>query len=591
MGVRFKTYTLSTEDKDRLLSLSDSFPNVNSHVLKALYVRGINTKEKIYQFFSDDLASLKTGKYLDGCMEFIAELIKSEDETIVLFGDYDCDGIFGTTVAYLVLSRLGYRVYFHVNDRDVGYGLKKQSIDKIRESYPNVSTIITIDNGISSFEAIDYANELGIKVLVTDHHLSQETLPNAKVIVNPNKVGCPSKIKNNCGAVVIWKVLFELVDYLGRNDLEPFMYDLLDLCAIATIADQVTLVGDNRLIVKHGLKLLNRRSRFSLSLFLDAYNLNDVDTDSIGFYVAPMFNSFNRMGHDVTTLIRALTFDYDDRDYIIDTVNLGLNLNNLRRENSNGYFELIKNDIDASIEDCLMNHEPNPVDNVIVKLYKDMPEGCLGIIASKISEYYSRPAVILTCTKDGLIKGSARSMHPLNIKELFDKFPNVFSSYGGHDYAAGCSFSSYEDFVEFQHLVYENTKDIDPKVFDEVKYIDVVLAGKLDDFGLCDMFDCLKPFGRGFTKPRFYYNGFRVNVDKTLNNKRKSPYVGEDGNTLRLVNDNGLVAIGFNCSSKYRELGEPNGLCLVGKPSINEFNGRKSIQFQIEQNYIMKMKT
>ena len=151
--------------------------------------------------------------------------------------------------------------------------------------------------------------------------------------------------------------------------------------------------------------------------------------------------------------------------------------------------------------------------------------------------------------------------------------------------------SSYKDFVEFQHLVYENTKDIDPNVFGEVKYIDVVLAGKLDDFRLCDMFDCLEPFGRGFAKPRFYYNGFRVNVNKTLNNKRKSPYVGKDGNTLRLVNDDGLVAIGFNCSEKYRELGEPNVVSLVGKPTINEFNGNKSIQFQIEQNYIIKIKT
>ena len=351
------------------------------------------------------------------------------------------------------------------------------------------------------------------------------------------------------------------------------------------------MLGDNRLIVKHGMKLLNRRNRFSISLFLNACGIKDVNEESIGYYLAPMFNSFNRMDKDVTSLIRALTLDYDYKDYIEHVAKIGKKSNDEREKYSDYCFELIKSDIDVSVEDCLRNNKSNPNDNVIVKLSKDIPEGCLGIIASKVSEYYSRPTVILTYTKEGLIKGSARSMFPLNVKELFDKFPNVFDSYGGHDYAAGCSFSSYEDFVEFKNLVYENTKDIDPKLFSEIKFIDVVLAGKLDNFELCDMFDCLKPFGRGFSEPRFFYNEFRVNRTKTLSNKRKSPYVGNYGNTLRLVNDDSLVAIGFNCSSKYRELGEPDVLGLVGKLAINEFNNYKSIQFQIEQNYIIKMKT
>ena len=584
---------MTEDDKKRLLDLAQLNPDVNPHVIKALYHRGVNTQEKINEFFNNDLSKIGSAREFSGCDVMIDELvrIKENDELLVIMSDYDCDGSCGSSISYLALTEMGYRVHHHVNTREVGYGLKVESVNIIKQLYPEVTAILTVDNGITSFEAVDYANQLGIKVLITDHHKSEGgNLPNAKAIVNPNKFGCTSKTKNNCGAIIAWKVMLELSKVLGRDDLKDFMYDLLDLGAIATVADQMTLLGDNRLIVRHGLKLLNRRSRFSLAVIMDAAGIQEVTAETIGFYIGPLINAVNRMGADVNVLIKTLVSDYDNKQDIQNFANLMVSLNNLRKSETSEALEKIYSEIDVKIEEALFRGEPNPLDNVLIVYNETLPEGIVGIIASNLMERYSRPAVVLTKTKDGIIKGSARSISPLNIKSLFDEISDVFLSYGGHEFSAGLSFKDYNDFLLFKIKVYEKTADINPNDFNKLVYVDVILHGKLNDLNVCTMFDCMEPFGNGFVKPRFMYRDFTVDWVNTNFNKAKSPYVGKDGKTLRLVDANKLTAIMFKYADKFKALGEPNVLNMIGKPIINEFKGFRSIQFQVEEDYIIRVK-
>lgn len=592
MSVKFLTYKITEEDKNNLLKLAEDNPKVSPYVIKALYHRGINTQDKLDEFFDDNYRNIKSAREFKDCDKMIDELIKTKDnnEIIVIMGDYDCDGSLGSTISYLTLFKLGYSVFYHVNTREIGYGLKIESVDKIIELYPNVKTIFTVDNGITSFDAVDYANSKGIKVLITDHHKSTEELPNAKAIVNPNRFDCTSKTKNNCGAIVAWKVLFELVKTLGRDDLETFMFDLLDLGSIATVADQVTLLGDNRLIVKHGLKLLNRRNRFSLSIMLDVLGIKDsVDEDTLGFYLGPMINSVNRMDGNVLSLIRTLILDYDDKDYIEDfALKMGA-MNNTRKGITNCCFEQVSSRLDESRYDALFYGEPDPIGNCLVLNDKDIVEGISGILASKLLDKYNRPVLVMTDCGNGKLKGSARSLYPVDIKKVFDEISDVFISYGGHAYSAGFTLEESQ-FHNLDYKLNEKLSYLNPNDFTKHVYIDVILSGKLEDSSICDVFDCMAPFGQGFPKPMFMYKNFVVDKQKTNANKTNSPYVGKDGKTLRLVNNDRLVAIMFKYADKYKTMLEPGVVNLVGRPVINEYNGYRNIQFMVEEDYIIKVK-
>ena len=251
MKINFKTPSLSDEDKIKLSELQKDFPSLSKVVLRAFYSRGLKDKESIEYAINANLSDITFAYDMKDAKEFIAYLIdaKIKNKKVVIMGDYDTDGSVGTSIAMLSLLRLGMDVDFYQNDRFVdGYGLKPESVRVIKEKFPNVDVIITVDNGISAFDGIDYANSLGIDVLVTDHHRAEEVLPNAKLIVNPKRLDCPSKEKNLCGAAVIWKLMYTLFREL--NEDLSFVINLLDLVAIATIGDLMPLIGENRVLVK-----------------------------------------------------------------------------------------------------------------------------------------------------------------------------------------------------------------------------------------------------------------------------------------------------------------------------------------------------
>lgn len=584
--MKFSTFMMSNDDKQKLLELQNEFKFLNPNVLRALYARGVRDKDSIKEFFNCSIESVRLNKeFTNG--EILVEKLSKCWETIVIAGDYDCDGICGTSVAYLGLRELGYDVGYYLNSRDIGYGLKPQSVDEILLRFPNVKVILTVDNGITANEGIEYANSKGIRVFVTDHHKQDGDLPNAEVIVNPNQDCCTSEFKGNCGAAVIWKVIRDLAIHKKNEKALTSINDLLDLVAIATIADQVPLLDDNRTMVKIGFKLLNRRSRFSIDRLLTVAGQDNIEEESVGYYIAPLINAINRLELDCNDVVRMLTADYDDKVFIDEFCQTMLDANKERKRQSEIQNKIAMRIAQEQIDEC------GSVPNIFVIYDESFTEGIVGILAGNITEKYNRPSVVL-CNRETFLKGSARSVGNINIKETFAKVRDCFISFGGHHGAAGCNVSlGGVDYLRESLL--SVLADVSPSEFDKSVLIDFVLSGDTLDklnkdkvYEVASMFDCMKPFGASFPSPRVYLSNFKVDEGNSTTKNGQVYYVGKNEDTLRLVDGERISCMMFDNVRKYDKLGRPSVIDAVGKITLNEYKDWTNLQFVIEKDYIMK---
>ena len=591
MKINFKTPSLSNEDKIKLDELQRSFPNLSKVVLRAFYSRGLKDKESIEYAISAGLSDISFADDMKDAKEFTAYLIdaKIKNKKVVIMGDYDTDGSVGTSIAMLSLSQLGMDVDFYQNDRFVdGYGLKPESVKVIKDKFPNVDVIITVDNGISAFDGIDYANSLGIDVLVTDHHRAEEVLPNAKLIVNPKRLDCTSKEKNLCGAAIIWKLMYTLFREL--NEDLTFVTNLLDLVAIATIGDLMPLIGENRVLVKEGLKLLNKKNRLSTSTLVDVVNEkygitdNSITVDTIGFYVSPLINAVSRLEGNSSLVVNMLISN--DDYFIKESANKMLGINENRKKLTDIQVSTAYVLVDVLNEDCSFHNEPNP--NYYVLYDESFTEGIIGLIAGRVTEKFNRPCLVLCDGPNGNLKGSARSVKPVDIYDCLNKSSDLLEGYGGHEFAAGFTVKK-ENLNKLKSRFSLLLKDLNESDFYKEVLIDAIIRPEDLELDICTEFNVLEPFGNGFRKPRYLMKDFVIDVPKTNANKCGSPFVGKDGKTLRLVNYQNKVVMMFKHADRYRELNYPNKVWCVGVPQLNEFKGIKSVQFLIENDYLLKM--
>ena len=591
MKINFKTPSLSDEDKIKLSELQKDFPSLSKVVLRAFYSRGLKNKESIEYAINANLSDITFAYDMKDAKEFIAYLIdaKVKNKKVVIMGDYDTDGSVGTSIAMLSLLRLGMDVDFYQNDRFVdGYGLKPESVRVIKEKFPNVDVIITVDNGISAFDGIDYANSLGIDVLVTDHHRAEEVLPNAKLIVNPKRLDCPSKEKNLCGAAVIWKLMYTLFREL--NEDLSFVINLLDLVAIATIGDLMPLIGENRVLVKEGLKLLNQKNRLSTSTLVDIvsekFGIKDtcVNVDTIGFYLSPLINAVSRLEGNPSLVVNMLISN--DDYFIRESANKMLEINDKRKKMTDSQVSTAYDLVDNFDKDAYLHGEPNH--NYYVIYHESFTEGIIGLVAGRVTEKFNRPCLVLCDGPNGTLKGSARSVKPVDIYDCLNKSSDLLEGYGGHEFAAGFTIKK-ENLDKLNSRFSLLLSDLDESSFYKEVLIDSIIRPEDLELNLCTEFDILEPCGNGFRKPRYLMKDFVIDIPKTNANKCGSPFVGKDGKTLRLVNYQNKVVMMFKYSDKYRELNYPNKVWCVGSPQLNEFKGIKSVQFLIENDYLLKM--
>lgn len=526
---------------------------------KVLSMNGIQDKE---MFLNGKISDMHDISLLnDG--ELAVSIIKgaiNNKETIVIYSDYDTDGSSGASVAVMMLKELGANVHYYTNNRfKQGYGMCISGIDEIRKIYPDVKLIITIDNGIVAFEAAEYLNKLGVKLVITDHHEQGEKLPIADAVVNPKRIDSTYPFDGICGAVVAWKVLREL--YEDKNEANKY----LDILAIATVGDVVPLIDENRIIVKEGLKLLNNNSRKSLAILKEETETTIIDSYTLGFLYSPIFNAVSRLNGDINPVIEMLMSE--DEEFIRKTARELIEINEKRKRITNLQLELA--------EELL---EKKGLKEVIVLYNESFDEGVVGLIAGRLKEKYNRPVLVLTKSDNGeFIKGSARSIKKFDIKKNLDKCSDLLLGYGGHTMAGGLSLEM-NNLEKLENRLIKLAKELltEDDYVKEFYYVDILKEEDIT-MDLIEELRKLEPYGEGFQKPLFRLHNFNVSRVFTM---------GSEKEHLKLVGED-LTVLAWRQVENYKERGNPLRVTALGYPEINIFNNNVNLQFIInEDNFI-----
>ena len=561
---------------------------ISNIVAKLLVNRGIYNLDNAKSFLNSSINDLyEPGNMLGmtGAVELMKNSIKS-GEKILIVGDYDVDGVISTYVLYRAISNCGGNVSFHIPDRiKEGYGINESIIRKASEG--NIDIIITCDNGIAAIEQVKLAKELGIKVIITDHHdvpfVDEDdkrvyVVPEADYVINPKQENCKYEFDKICGAGVAYKFIQCL--YREFNISKEELYDLLQYVAIATVCDVVDLVSENRIIVKEGLKRINNTSNIGLKALFKETGLegNAITVYSLGFIIGPCVNASGRLEQAEWALKLLLTKDEGLAS------ELAKKLNDLNKERQ----ELTQ----AGLEEAIRIIEENDMtkDKVLVIYLEDVHESIAGIIAGRIRERYNLPTIILTKAHE-VAKGSGRSIEEYNMFEELLKCKDLLGKFGGHPMAAGMSIPS-ENIDKFREKLNEVTTLSDEDIIPKVS-IDMPLPINKINYKLIDEIALLEPYGKGNPKPNFAVKGLMVKAARIL---------GKNNNVLKLnltdgyLNIDGIyfgdieVALEIikNKFGEYEYNKMLNGqtnmvkIDIVYFPDINEYNGRKSVQLLIQ---------
>lgn len=529
--------------------------SISKNIAKILNARNITDMNSVKKYFSDE--------YEEGYDPFlmhdmqkavdrINEAIENE-EKILVYGDYDADGITSTVLLVETLISMGANVSSYIPNRfEEGYGPNKEAFTKIIDS--GITLIITVDNGIAGVEEVDLANELGCDVIVTDHHKIQDTIPNAYAIIHPEHPEGNYPFKKLAGVGVAFKLAHAL--------LEIFPDFLLDLVAIGTIADMVSITDENRIFVKQGLELINDDPRIGLKMLLELSGIDTkIDEQTVGFYIAPKLNSIGRM--DSAKL--GLTFLMAEEPVTARALAEQIEQYNIQRKQ---VTEDIVKDVTSKIE----NSEKKQKNVIMVS--GEYHEGVLGIVASNIVEKYQKPVFIMN-EKEGVLKGSARSIFDFNIYIAMNKISDLFLAFGGHTLAAGFSFkkSNFEKIEEFLDKEFEEFKRNNNLKAN--KNIDIVTSLEDISYQFLNSLDALKPYGMDFEKPTVLIENAMV-LNKT--------YFGSEKQYLRLTiadEVGNLDCITFKDSVTFDKVEKNDIIDLLCNIDKNNFNGRTKLQAHI----------
>ncbi len=502
---------------------------------------------------------------------------------ILIVGDFDADGATSTALLKLGLQAMGFRQvsYLVPNRFEYGYGLTPEIVATALERKPDM--LITVDNGIASIEGVRLAREQGLEVLVTDHHLPGSVLPDASCIINPNQQGCPFPSKALAGVGVVFYLLLALRQELRSKGVfsaagmaEPNMGALLDIVALGTVADVVPLDRNNRCLVRHGLRVIRNgqcRPGILALLAVAGRDFRRVNAGDLGFALGPRLNAAGRL-EDMSLGIECLLTESPAEAHA-----LASRLDDLNRER-----RLIETDMQQQAVALL---ERMPVtqqeQQAGICLYDTgWHQGVIGILASRIRERYHRPVIVFADSTEnaGDIKGSARSVPGLHIRDLLDRLatsrPDLLYRFGGHAMAAGLSIRK-ADFADFARAFEQVLQEvIDPASLEPVVYVDGELDSELLNLEFARLLEDAGPWGQGFPEPLFS-GRFRVVSQRILAAKHLKLTLAADEEGGQLID-----GVAFNVPEQFLvEL--PEELSLVYRLQVNEFRGREEAQLLIEQ--------
>ena len=552
--------------------------NISRELAILLANRGIIEKNDIDQFLDPRLDRMHkpelmkdiiiSGDILQDCIE--------HGKRIRIIGDYDVDGISSVYILYKALYRAGADVDYVIPDRiQDGYGINQFLV--LEAKAQGIDTIVTVDNGISAFSQTKLAKEMGMRVIITDHHDIPEAIPPADAIVNPKQEDCLYPEKMLCGAGIALKLSIHLLERFGLNALDD---DSLEIAALATICDVVDLVGENRIIAARGLEKLNNCQNIGLKALLSASGLTGkkLGVYHVGFIIGPSLNASGRLDSAILGLELLLSSRSDEAMAIAIKLR---ELNEERQSLTRDGVERVENLIESQLGN----------QSVIVAFDPHIHESVAGIVAGRVKEKYNRPTIVLTRGKEG-IKGSARSIEGYHIFDELNKVSHLLERFGGHPMAAGLSLKD-ANLEQLRELLNRNSRltedDLTPKIYIEMQ----MDPGKFD-WNLLSEIEKLEPFGKGNPKPLFGFKGLKIH---------KAAILGKNSNVLKLIigkdhteklegvvfSDPEMWVSGALDSFGKQEVenalaGQRNSICMdiVYYPSVNDYMGRKSIQFVID---------
>jgi single-stranded-DNA-specific exonuclease len=467
---------------------------------RLLAARGISTPQQAQEFLAPSLSHLHSPYLMAGLRTAVERLRAAIErgETTFIYGDYDVDGTTAIVILKTALELCGGRVEYHVPHRiREGYGMRGEVIEEAASR--GVRLIISVDTGIRAFAAADAAERCGVDLIVTDHHLPQaEGVPKAIAVVNPNQAGCEYPCKSLCGAGVAFKIAQALLEANGRERLLP---SFLKIVAIATIADSVPLIGENRVFAKLGLQGLRDPRNPGLKALLACCKLDGsrpLSAGDIAFRVAPRLNAAGRM--DVAERVINLFFEKDEARAAEMASQLS-ELNGDRQLAEQKILEEIYQQIDSTPEwkDAYS----------LVVAGEKWHRGVIGICATRVVERYHRPALVFAC-ENGEAHGSGRSIEAFHLLNALESFPAIFTRYGGHSHAIGCALP-VEKLPELRaQLDAYARRTLVPQDFVPVLAYDNELSLDDVDQKLWELLTQLEPFGAGNPRPTFVVRGVRL---------------------------------------------------------------------------------
>ena len=558
-----KKWQIYQSDYEKIKELQEKY-NINKLLATILSNRGIIEEKQIKKFLDPKRTDFYNPFLMPDMESAVNRILKAieNNEKIIIYGDYDVDGITSVTVLKSFFQDRGIHVDEYIPNRlNEGYGLNKTAIEKI--SKQKYMLMITVDCGISAIEEIDYANQLGIETIVTDHHEPGNELPKALAVVDAKRKDNKYPCRNLAGVGVVFKLIQALSIKLNLDEKEYLKY--LDIVCVGTISDIVPLEDENRVIVKLGLKLVSQTRNLGLREILKLSGYQQIDSTTISFGVAPRINACGRMGHQEDALKLFTTKD------INEVIKLAEKLNEYNKERQ----DIEKNIYNEAIE--IIDKDDLDKKNTIVVMGKNWHHGVIGIVSSKITELYFKPSILL-CEEDDYGKGSGRSIPGFDLYKALTECKDTINKFGGHSMAVGINVKK-EQFNEFRNKLEEIAKE--QHIEEIVPILNIDAQVELDEINK-DMVNSLKelePYGEGNKMPIFAFKNLRIDSIRALS----------EGKHLKLTlkdKKNIVNAIGFNLGYLSSEYKIGDKIDVVGNLEINSFNGVDNLQINIKD--IMK---
>jgi len=528
--------------------------------------RGIISEKEANKYLYGDLSNLYNPLLimdLEKGADIIVDAIKNKKK-ITIFGDYDADGITATATAMLALQNVGADVDFYLPHRLYeGYGMNLEAIRKIKDQ--GADLIITVDNGIASVNEIKLAKELGMQIVVTDHHNCPDILPEPDALINPKRPRDIYPNKNLCGCGLIWRVLEVVFTKMNANI--DYIYDLLALVAVGTVADIMDLTDENRILVREGLMAINANVNLGLSALMKVFNLEEVKAEDIGFKIGPCLNADGRL-YDAQQAVKLLITD-----------------NKTEAEEIAQYLYDVNNERKALTLECFKKAEAYIRDNgledsrVMVVFEKTIPEGLVGLVASKIKEKYQVPTFVFTEGED-YYKASGRGVegHPLDLYSAIQKTRHFWIKGGGHKMACGISMKKTMDTLKAFSEELNKIADELLQGHPFIPVLDIDAEIDMPDEKLCREIAILEPTGKGNPKPLFVSNNVGVITAKPVG----------DGSHIAFEFTDERKGIGFGKTYLYQSLKSPTRLKVVYSPVIDVYSWT-NYQGEIQTKRTVKM--